>query len=106
MALHDDGTMDVLVGGVTERRPYTVNFPGGGVLPQYDPEVRDGEQLVRSIGSLVPTIVQAQAPFKGGYNPVGPLEQELRRYASEHGLEVDEQSLAEARAYAGRRAGP
>jgi len=67
MALHDDGTMDVLVDGVTERRPYTVNFPGGGVLPRYDPEVRDGERLVRSIGCTTPVVIR-----DGGRAPGGP----------------------------------
>lgn len=69
MALHDDGTMDVEVGGRIERRRYSVVSGGVSIggrrvpgLDCYEPELHDGEVCMWAIGSLIPIIVQAFAP--------------------------------------------
>lgn len=67
MSLHTDRTMDVrLPDGTLERRPYTVVKSGdspltgtrGGFPIQYEPELKEGEMALWTVGDLIPTIVE------------------------------------------------
>lgn len=46
-----DGTMEVRVDGVPQRRRYEINLSGppGRGLPQHEPETREGELVMRYV---------------------------------------------------------
>lgn len=69
MSLHLDRTMDVrLADGTIERRPYSIHKSGssdslltgtrGGFPIQYEPELKEGETILWTVGDLIPTIVE------------------------------------------------
>lgn len=59
MTVHADGTMDVLIDGKTERRTYHVrkDIDPRVSWVEYVPDLREGEHLVMTLGSPIPTII-------------------------------------------------
>lgn len=102
MATHEnDCTMDVMIGGVVERRAYSINTSSIGCPPRCEPELQDGERAVWQIGSDMPIIIQDRPSHGLGYssNPVDVLYARAKEYAAEQGLELDEPSFRAARSF-------
>ena len=59
MTVYNDGTMDVMIGGKVERRTYTIrrDIDPRVSWVEYIPDLREGEHLVTTLGSPIPTIV-------------------------------------------------
>jgi hypothetical protein len=49
----DDGTMEVLVDGIIDRRPYVAHRTGRGGPYDLEPELHDGERLSKLAGGGV-----------------------------------------------------
>ena len=54
--IHEDGTMDVMVDGRVVRRRYSVDITAG-FGQQYEPDTYDGEMVMWTVSSDVPTDV-------------------------------------------------
>lgn len=70
MAIHEDGTMDVLVDGRSERRRYSINVDApfenryiARVQSKYAPELREGEEAMYMLDSDTPVIVCKPIPI-------------------------------------------
>lgn len=66
--IHNDGTMDVDVGGTIERRSYRIEcrreqfgLPSHLFgMPKYVPELRPGEMIAECIADLIPKIFKTR----------------------------------------------
>lgn len=56
--IHEDGTMDVMVDGQVVRRRYSVDTTMG--FGWYEPETYDGEMVMWTVSSDVPTIIRTR----------------------------------------------
>lgn len=56
--IHEDGTMDVMVEGQVVRRRYSVDTTAG--FARYEPEAYDGEMVMWTVSSDVPTIIRTR----------------------------------------------
>lgn len=63
--IHDDGIMDVMMEGQVVRRRFSINVASdllGRPQPTtYEPEIYDGEMVMWSVGSDIPTIIKTRS---------------------------------------------